>query len=102
MKFASITVLMLLAGMPVAAPLLAVGPCCPESCHPALRAADSCCHVSAVPETTDPARLAASPKLAAPAISAPVVHVAAMLFDARAVVVQPITPAVFRDTPLRI
>jgi len=102
MKFASITVLILLAGLPVAAPLLAVGPCCPESCQPALRAADSCCYVSAVPETTEPARLAASPKLAVSAMSAPAAHMAAMLFDAPAVVVRPITPAVFCDTPLRI
>lgn len=101
-KFVSVTVLVLLAGLPVAVPLLAADPCCPEVCESMLRPADSCCGVSALPETSAPARPATSPKLAAPATTGPILPDGLALRDAPTVVVLLPTPTVFRDTPLRI
>lgn len=67
-RLVSITVLLLLAGLPLAAPLFARTCCCGcgKSCDPMFRPGMSCCKVDTLPGSTTPAKLAVSPMLPAP------------------------------------
>lgn len=101
-RFVSTALLLLLLAMPAAMPLLAHVSCCPPGCEPVLRPASSCCNVSAVPQTTTPARLAISPELAAPSPAGLNFSHAVV---AAAVVAPPALPeshSVFLSAPLRI
>lgn len=102
-KLVSITVAVLMLGLPLAAPLLAAVPCCAhEQCESAFRPMDTCCHVTTLPETTVPARLAMATPLAAPAMTDQAPQVAPVAMSAMAPVVAHPAHAVFLLTPLRI
>ena len=91
----------LLLGLPLGAPLLAMASCCRSQCEPALRSTGSCCKVSELPETQPPAWPAPLPQLEGPAVAELVVLSDAPLYEfpAATVFANPRTP-VF-STPLR-
>ncbi len=100
-----ITVLLLLAGLPLAAPLLAKAmPCCQsgKSCDPMFRPDMSCCKISAIPGTITPAKLAVSPLLPVPVqaqLTAPTLVAAGPALSPDTIVT---SHTVFLQNPLRI
>ena len=95
--------LVLLLGLPVPGPLLQKAPCCEgrQECAPAMRSYDSCCSLSALPDTTTPARIAIPPELAAPAMAGLAWDAAEVPLDAPTAVFH-VTQTAFLRTPLRI
>lgn len=101
-KFAAISVLLLLVGLPVGTPHLMLCPCSPEQCGPMVRATSSCCSLSALPETAVPAQLATAPELVAPAPVGPAPETGIVLREALPAAVPFLIRTASFQTPLRI
>lgn len=101
-KLVSITMLLLLLGLPIAGPLLAAMSCCPQPCDSTFRPAGSCCQASALPGGTAPARTAISPELAAPEMAGLLPDPDMALLEASVAAVSHPSHTVFLATPLRI
>ena len=101
-KLAAITVLVLLAGLPLWTPLLMLGPCCPEQCGPMVRANSSCCSMGALPDTVLPARVATGPEVAVPAPACLPADAGMVLREALPAAVPLLIRTASFQTPLRI
>jgi len=106
-RFVSITVLLVFAGLSLAAPLFACGmSCCGcgngRSCDPTFRPAMTCCKVDALPNSTTPAKLAVSPMLPALAHAEIAVQAVAVIGTALFPEVTFASHIAFPQAPLRI
>ena len=101
-RFAAISVLLLLVGLPVGTPHLMLCPCFQDQCEPMVRATSSCCSLSALPETAVPARLATAPELVAPAPAGSAADARLVLREALPAAVPYLIRAASFQTPLRI
>ena len=101
-KFAAISVLLLLVGLPVGTPHLMLCPCSSDQCGPMVRATSSCCRLSALPETVVPARSATAPELAVTAPAGPAADAGLVLREALPAAASLLIRTASFQIPLRI